>query len=153
MTAMPPMKVPQIPRMWICMRSPERGCRLLSEEMREGRRDNALRPFRQEVAALFDLERRRAAADTRMQRAHHRRAEHGISHADRHEAVAPPVTLQEMPGPSRQFCARCRRMVRHQLREAPRARLVARVGEGCIVGRALTRGQMRTRATEQLAGG
>src|SRR6266568_3887572 len=68
----------------------------------DGSARNRLAPFLQEVPALGDLDRRRAVADVGVQAAHNRRAEHGILHADRHQAAAGPAIAPERARLARQ---------------------------------------------------
>ena len=63
-------------------------------QLRDRSRGNLFAPFLHEMSGINEFERLRTAADVTTKRAHDRRSEDRISHADRHDARRSPFNNQ-----------------------------------------------------------
>ncbi len=104
-----------------------------------------------EVPGLGQFERRGTAADHGRERMHHRRAEHRVLHADRHERLSRPAVAEEAGRPLRSLDAVHLRIHGHEGREAADAGAVTGVRERRVIGGGLGVREPRHRALHQRA--
>src|SRR6266446_688789 len=107
---------------------------ILILQRRDCSRGNFFAPFLHEMSGINEFERLRTAAYVTTKRAHDRRSEDRISHADRHDARSSPFVAPELPGCATDCGTFAVDEFRHQVGKLADAPFIANIRIRRVVG-------------------